>query len=429
MDLTLCCGLTRSADVRRPMVSWDGTKFAFAGRSTASDPLAIYEMNAAGTTCTKHALNAVNLPSQCSGSAGGIHNFDPAYDADGSVVFASTRGNLPLAQANFGYCGPQVTAADPSKPNSNMYAYNPGSQQTTQLSYLLNMERHPSLMVDGRVIFTTEKREPNFYQLALRRENLDTGDYHPLYAQRGSIGYYQADHVVEMGDKSFAAIFSTCLPGKTAGTSATCPAHGGGVLGTFNRSIGVDFTSQNPADYPIDPTVINPSSPSAPEDAFFLHSLRIPPLIAGASGTPGQTGYIYTTPSAAARRRAPREPIDGARRPGDLRRACTTSTSSTRRRGSSTMLIAGNGGADRRGGGRSTRASSGPRRCHPSSPRRSTSPTATRASCRARRRPTSSISTPRSSPPCSSRTRRRAASSIRASRASTSTRTSLRIRA
>jgi hypothetical protein len=131
----------------------------------------------------------------------------------------------------------------------------------------------------------------------LRRENLDTGDYHPLYAQRGSIGYYQADQVVEMGDKSFAAIFSTCLPGKTAGTTATCPTHGGGVLGTFNRSIGVDFTSTNPADYPIDPTVIDPSSPTAPEAAFFLHSLRIPPLIEGASGTPGQTGYIYTTPS------------------------------------------------------------------------------------------------------------------------------------
>ncbi len=296
VDLTALCGLAAGADVRRPMVSWDGTKFAFAARSTATDPLAIYEMNAQGTTCTKLALNNVTLP--CSGgSTAGIQNFDPAYDADGSIVFASTRGNLAPAQGNVGYCGPQVTAADPSKPNSNLYAYNPSTNQTTQLTYLLNMERHPSLMVDGRVIFTTEKREPNFYQLALRRENLDSGDYHPLYAQRGSIGYYQADQVVEMGDKSFAAIFSTCVPGKTAGTPATCPAHGGGVLGTFNRSLGVDFTSTNPADYPIDPTVIDPSSPSAPESSFFLHSLRVPPLESG-SGTPGQTGSIYTTPSA-----------------------------------------------------------------------------------------------------------------------------------
>jgi len=311
VSLTLCPGLATGADVRRPMVSWDGTKIAFAARMTANDPLAVYEMDARGTTCTKHALNTVTLPSGCSGSTAKIHSFDPAYAADGSIVFASTRGNLPYAQGNFSYCGPQNTPADPSKPNSNLYVYNPGTKQTTQLTYVLNMERHPSLMVDGRAIFTAEKREPNFYQLALRRENLDSGDYHPLYAQRSSIGYHQADEVVEMGDKSFAAIFSTCLPG----TPAMCPVHGGGVLGTFNRSLGIDFTSKDPADYPIDPTVINPSSPSAPESAFFLHSLRIPPLLQGASGTPGQTGDIYTTPSAlpggallVSRSRAPADP-------------------------------------------------------------------------------------------------------------------------
>jgi hypothetical protein len=299
VDLTKLCGLAAGADVRRPMVSWDGTKFAFAARSTASDPLAVYEMNAQGTTCTKLPLNNVTLPAPCAGaSTAMIHNFDPAYDADGSIVFASTRGNLAAAQGNFSYCGPQFTPADPSKPNANLYRYDPSSRQTTQLTYLLNMERHPSFMVDGRVIFTTEKREPNFYQLALRRQNLDTGDYHPLYAQRGSIGYYQADHVVEMGDKSFAAIFSTCNPSTTAGTAATCAVHGGGALGTFNRSIGVDFTSTNPANYPIDPTVIIPSSPSAPEPSFFLHSLSIPPEVSHASGTPGQVGNLYTTPSA-----------------------------------------------------------------------------------------------------------------------------------
>jgi hypothetical protein len=299
LDLTTLCGLAAGADVRRPMVSWDATKIAFSARSTASDPLAVYEMNAAGTTCTKHALNQVTFPSQCSSAGSGqlVHNFDPAYAPDGRIVFASTRGNLPFAQENFGYCGPQVTPADPSKPNSNLYVYDPSSGTTTQLTYLLNMERHPSFMVDGRVIFTTEKREPNFYELALRRQNLDTGDYHPLYAQRGSIGYYQADQVVEMGDKSFAAIFSTCLPGK-GGTSPTCPLHGGGVLGTFNRSIGVDYTSDNPADYPIDPKAA-PGGADAVEPSFFLHSLRVPPLVSeyGTSGTPGQSGYIFTTPS------------------------------------------------------------------------------------------------------------------------------------
>ena len=96
------------------------------------------------------------------------------------------------------------------------------------------MERLPSFMQDGRLVFTTEKREPGFYQLALRRQNLDGGDYHPLYAQRGSIGYAQATYVVELADKDFADIFSN-----------QNAVHGAGALGVFNRSIGIDFTSTN----------------------------------------------------------------------------------------------------------------------------------------------------------------------------------------
>ena len=48
------------------------------------------------------------------------------------------------------------------------------------------MERLPNFMQDGRLIYTVEKREPNFYELALRRQNLDGGDYHPLYSQRAA---------------------------------------------------------------------------------------------------------------------------------------------------------------------------------------------------------------------------------------------------
>jgi len=63
-------------------------------------------------------------------------------------------------------------------------------------------------MQDGRLVFTSEKREPGFYQLALRRQDLDGSDYHPLYAQRSSIGYSQATYVTELSYKDLAAIFS-----------------------------------------------------------------------------------------------------------------------------------------------------------------------------------------------------------------------------
>ncbi len=269
VDLSTC-GLGSGPDVRRPAVSWDAKTIAFAARGSATDPLAIYTMNADGSGCAKQA-DIANHPSTGNGLL--EHDFDPAFSPPGPdgterIVFASTRGNLDSSA--FDYSGPQRTPEDVSKPNSNLYVLEPdpsnsGSNHVRQLTWQLNMERLPNFMQDGRLVFTTEKREPNFYELALRRQNLDGGDYHPLYSQRGSIGYQQATYVTELSHKDFAVVFSN-----------QNAVHGAGALGVFNRSIGVDFTSNDPSDYPVDPSVINPGSPSSVEPDFFLHSLSIP---------------------------------------------------------------------------------------------------------------------------------------------------------
>jgi hypothetical protein len=269
VDLT-ACGLGTGPDIRRPAVSWDGATIAFAARATATDPLAIYTVNADGTGCAKQPDIANHPP-----MAGGLleHDFDPTFGPPvggvQSLVFASTRGNLDATGGAVDYSGPQRTPEDPTKPNANLYVLEPnpggsGATRLRQLTWQLNMERLPSFMQDGRLVFTTEKRAPGFYQLALRRQNLDGGDYHPLFAQRGSIGYSQATYVVELADKNFATIFSN-----------QNAQHGAGALAVFNRSLGVDFQSTNPTDYPVDPTVITPNAAAAPEDTFFKHSLTV----------------------------------------------------------------------------------------------------------------------------------------------------------
>lgn len=289
---TAGCGLDpTTADIRRPVVSWDGKTVAFAARASAAEPLQIYQMNADGKQCAKH-VKINEGPSSVNGIL--VHNFDPAFsppDDGGGVhlVFASTRGNL--ATAPYDYAGPQRTPADPSKPNANLYIHEPdpaapGQNRIRQGTFLLNTEREPSFMSDGRMIFTAEKRSPGFYQLALRRMNVDGGDYHPLFAQRSSIGYHEASHAVELADKNFAAIFSD--PGAS---------HGGGTLGVFNRSLGIDFGSTNAADYLVEASVLDPASKYSVEPAFFLHSLRFPDP--NSSGHPMQaTMGVYTSPAA-----------------------------------------------------------------------------------------------------------------------------------
>jgi hypothetical protein len=289
-DWTTRCGLDKAtADIGRPAVSWDAKWIAFAARSRASEPLAVYQISSNGTGCAKiGGLNGA-LPAQ-NGLL--IHNFDPAFGPPNErgvspIVFASTRGNLNAT--SYDYAGPQRTPANPAKLNANLYVFEPDAidgvnGSVRQLTSLLNLERRPAFMSDGRVVFEAEKRAPNFYQLALRRINLDGGDYHPLFAQRGSIGYYQASAVVELADKNLAAIFSD--PGVP---------FGGGQLGIINRSIGVDFTSLQKVDYALDSSVIDPNAPASPEPGFFLRSLRFPdPTVVGRAGP---TTGLYATPA------------------------------------------------------------------------------------------------------------------------------------
>jgi hypothetical protein len=285
------CGLVAAtADVKRPQVAWDGSKIAFAARSAAAEPLRIYEMNADGTACALASDLGAHPP-----SANGIlvHDFDPAYSppiggGPSTLVFASTRGNID--DKPYDYAGPQRTPADPSRPNANLYVREqdprvPGQKRVRQLTYLLNTERAPAFMADGRVIFTVEKRMPGFSQISLRRINLDGGDYHPLYGQRGSLGYREVSQVVHLSDRNFAAIFAD------HGTPQR-----GGALGVFNRSMGVDLGSRDPADYPADPRVSDPASPASPDPAFFLHSLRM--LDSSATGrATGVTRGFYAAPS------------------------------------------------------------------------------------------------------------------------------------
>jgi hypothetical protein len=274
------CGLSAaSADVRRPAVSWDGKKIAFSARSGANEGFQVYVID--GASCAPDpVINAP--PADENGSAvpsNGelVHNFDPAFAPDGRIVFTSTRGNIINVQS-YGYTGVTRTPADPSKLNANLYVAENG--KVRQLTFLLNQELYPSFMNDGRLIFTTEKRAPEFYQLAGRRMNLDGGDYHPLFGQRPTIGYNQFTEVVELSDKNLAAILSD----KGA-------QHGGGTLAIINRSIGVDHDQSIPPD----PFVQDPGGQTWQNNVFFQRSLRI--LDPAATGRPGGTQGAYRSPS------------------------------------------------------------------------------------------------------------------------------------
>jgi hypothetical protein len=280
-NLGAMCGLDPgSADIRRPAVSWDGARIAFSARSSANDPFHVYVID--GATCAPDAridaapVDESGAPILLNGAL--AHNFDPTFAPDGRIVFASTRGNI-MNTGTIGYSGPTRAPADPTKLNANLYVRE-GDGSIRQLTFLLNQEILPSFMRDGRVIFTNEKRAPDFYQLAGRRINLDGGDYHPLFGQRSTIDFNQLTGVVELADKNLAMILSE----KGA-------QHGAGALAVVNRSIGVDQLSPDAEDYLVDASLIGRPQ----NNGFFQESLTI--LDPAATGKLGATQGAYRDPS------------------------------------------------------------------------------------------------------------------------------------
>ncbi|MCA9599149.1 MAG: PD40 domain-containing protein [Myxococcales bacterium] len=275
------CGLDApTADVRRPSVSWDGKKIAFAARSAGSAPYQVYVMNADGSACAPEpTINAA--PTDTAGGAIDtkgelIHNFDPAFAPDGTLVFTSSRGNILPGHL---FPGPQRSAADPAKLNANLYALENG--KIRQLTFLSNQEMYPGFKSNGQLLVTAEKRVPGFYQIAARRMNLDGGDYHPLYGQRAHFGYLQLSETAELLDQNLVGIASDRNARHLAGT-----------LVVINRSLGQDNVSQNPDDYAVNPDAVDYAS-----TPFFQHSLSI--LDPAATGRVGaSTQGAYRNPSA-----------------------------------------------------------------------------------------------------------------------------------
>jgi hypothetical protein len=278
-SLSALCALDPAVtDARRPAASWDGQRIAFSARTSATEPFRIYVVEN-GACALEPSIDAAPVddagaPIDTHGEL--VHNFDPSFAPDGRIVFTSTRGNI-LSTGAFEQMGPNRTPADPGKLNANLYVLE--GTAVRQLTFLSNQELSPSFMNDGRVIFSTEKRAPDFYQLAGRRINLDGGDYHPLIGQRSTLGFTQLIDVVELSNKNFAAIVSD-----------RGAAHGAGALAIINRSIGVDQLSTDPADYLADPAAIDWPNPT-----FFQHSVHI--LFPEATGKLAGTQGAFRNPS------------------------------------------------------------------------------------------------------------------------------------
>jgi WD40-like Beta Propeller Repeat len=263
--LASCAGLSGDIDVRGPEWSYDGTKVVFAARPVASSGLDLWLLDVAAGACTKLTNDAGRMVTGVR-----VHNFDPVFAPDNTIVFASTRSGTQTLRNMLP--NSDLFRVGPTAPNGFTYDFS----NPTQMTFLLNSELSPAFMQDGRVSFTAEKATPDFYQLSGRRINWDLTDYHPLLAQRAqstttfdttlypSVGYQQATEIREGLDRNFLLILSN-----------EHALGGGGALATFNRSIGPFEADRTDVTFVKSMVIVDPAAAPA-TDGTTIGAYRSP---------------------------------------------------------------------------------------------------------------------------------------------------------
>jgi len=115
------------ASVSDPCVSFDGKKILFSMRPPGGSNRNIYEIGADGS-----GLRQV--------TSGGGHDFDPQYLPDGTIMFTSSRSH-------------QMDEYNHS-PSENLYVCNMDGSNLHRVSFNMSDDFDPTLMPDGRIVYT-----------------------------------------------------------------------------------------------------------------------------------------------------------------------------------------------------------------------------------------------------------------------------------
>jgi hypothetical protein len=168
------------ASVSDPCVSFDGERILFSMRPPGASTRNIWEINADGT-----GLRQV--------TSGGGHDFDPLYLPDGRILFTSSRGGH-MDEYNH-------------SPAENLYRCNADGSGIEQISFNQSDDFDPTLLPNGRIVYTRWDHFGTFNRFPLFATNPDgTGTFHHYGPHNRNFF-----HASPTGDGRLIAIESTMI--------------------------------------------------------------------------------------------------------------------------------------------------------------------------------------------------------------------------
>ncbi len=134
-------------DVSDPAVNYDATKVAFSMRGPDDETFSLWEMDVATRQYTRLVLDPVLAELG--------DDVDPAYLPDGRIVFTSNRQKRMQEMLLEQNIAQHKTLDEYEREETlNLHVLDPLTQDITQISFNQSHDRNPSVLRDGRIMFS-----------------------------------------------------------------------------------------------------------------------------------------------------------------------------------------------------------------------------------------------------------------------------------
>ena len=199
--INITAGYTQGqGDVSDPAVNFDATKVAFAMRGPNDETFNLWEMDVATKQYTRLMTDVV--------AAELGNDVDPAYLPDGKIVFSSDRQKRMQEMMTDQNIAKHKTLDEYERePALQLHVLDPTTQEITQVSFNQSHDRNPSVLKDGRIMFSRWDHLANRNHFPIFTVNPDGTDLFVLYG-----AFSPGNSLLHPMEQRNGRILSTLMP-------------------------------------------------------------------------------------------------------------------------------------------------------------------------------------------------------------------------
>ncbi len=187
-------------DVSDPSVNFDATKVVFSMRGPNDDTFSLWEMDVATKTYTPLITDVV--------AAEFGDDVDPAYLPDGRIVFSSNRQKRMQEMLQEQNIARHKTLDEYERePALQLHVLDPATQDITQISFNQSHDRNPTVLKDGRIMFSRWDHLANRNHFPIFTINPDGTDLFVLYG-----AFSPGNSLLHPMEQRNGRIMSTLMP-------------------------------------------------------------------------------------------------------------------------------------------------------------------------------------------------------------------------